>query len=127
MTRRRLRPGVRAVRGQPAATEVARDARERGMQPHVARAAGSKAELLDAVADALAFPAWTGRNWDALADALADLSWLPPGPHVLVWSAPERLRAADPAAYATAVEVLTDAARDSAGSDRPLTVLLVGR
>jgi len=95
------------------------------MAPHPARSAGSKAELLDAVAAALAFPAWTGRNWDALADALADLSWLPPGPHVLIWPAPERLRAADPAAYATAVEVMTEAARGSAGSDRPLTVLLV--
>ena len=127
MSRRRLRPGVRAVRGPRAAAEVARDARERGMHPHVARAAGSKAELLDAVADALAFPAWTGRNWDALADALADLSWLPPGPHVLVWSAPERLRAADPGGYGTAVEVLEQAAHASAGSARPLTVLLVGR
>ena len=123
--RRRLRPGLRSVRGHRSATEVLDDARDRGMEPHFARPAGSKSELLDAVADALGFPAWTGRNWDALADSLTDLSWLPPGAHVLVWPAPERLRAADPAAYATAVEVLERAARASAGTARPLTVLVV--
>jgi hypothetical protein len=123
--RRRLRPGLRSVRGRWSAAEVVEDARSRGMAPHVVRPAASKAELLDAVAETLDFPAWTGRNWDALADALADLSWLPTGPHVLVWPATERLREADPAAYATAVEVLHGAARASADSARPLTVLLV--
>lgn len=122
---RRLRPGLRSVRSGRTADEVAKDARDRGMTPHLARPAATKAELLDAVADALGFPAWTGRNWDALADSLADLSWLPTGPHVLVWLAPERLRDADLAAYETALDVLRGAARGSAGSARPLTVLLV--
>lgn len=125
MSRRRLRPGLRAVRGQRAAGEVALDAGERGMQAHLVRAVDSKPAFLDAVARALDFPAWTGRNWDALADSLTDLSWLPAGPQVLVWSAPERLRAADPGAYRVAVEVLEQAAATSAGSARPLTVLLV--
>ena len=95
------------------------------MAVHLVAPVASKAELLDAVAEALDFPAWSGRNWDALVDSLTDLSWLQPTPHVLVWSAPERLREADPAAYATAVEVLEEAARSSAASARPLTVLLV--
>ena len=123
--RRRLPPGLRGVRGRRSAAEVVEDARGRGMVAHLVRPAASKAELLDAVADALDFPAWTGRNWDALADSLTDLSWLPPGPHVLVWPATGRLREADPAAYATAVGVLEEAARVSAGSARPLTVLLL--
>ena len=95
------------------------------MQPHLARPAGSKAELLDAVAEALEFPAWTGRNWDALADALADLSWLPPGPHVLVWAAPERLRANDPMRTGRRSRCSSRPRGSSAGSARPLTVLLV--
>ena len=122
---RRLRPGLRVVRGRRPAAEVAEEARGRGLPARVAGPAVSKQELLDAVAGALDFPGWTGRNWDALADALNDLSWLPTGPHVLVWSAPERLRDADPAAYATAVDVFREAAERSTGSPRPLTVLLV--
>lgn len=45
---------------------------------------GGKAEILDALAKALAFPHWFGRNWDALEDCLADLSWNPAGGHLLL-------------------------------------------
>ena len=85
----------------------------------------SKAELLDALGRALGFPGWVGMNWDALADALGDLSWLPPGPKVVVWTGTEALRSAQPAAYRTALEVLQDGAKRSLVSGRPLTVLLV--
>jgi RNAse (barnase) inhibitor barstar len=69
----------------------------------------SKDEFYDAVAAALSFPAWFGRNLDALHDCLRDLSWLPSGEHVLVWSAPEVFRAADPEGYEAVAGVLTDA------------------
>jgi RNAse (barnase) inhibitor barstar len=36
-----------------------------------------KDSVLARLADAFAFPAWFGQNWDALADCLADMSWLP--------------------------------------------------
>ena len=34
---------------------------------------------------ALAFPGWFGKNWDALADSLGDLSWRKGIGHVLVF------------------------------------------
>jgi RNAse (barnase) inhibitor barstar len=74
----------------------------------------SKDEFYDAVAAALSFPDWFGRNLDALYDCLRDLSWLPAGEHVLVWSAPEVLRAADPDGYRAITEVLLDASRPGA-------------
>lgn len=40
--------------------------------------ARGKADVLARIAAALDFPAWFGHNWDALADCLADLGWLPP-------------------------------------------------
>jgi RNAse (barnase) inhibitor barstar len=38
--------------------------------------ARNKAEMLDAIAKAMSFPDWFGRNFDALADCLNDLGWL---------------------------------------------------
>ncbi|MFD7654028.1 barstar family protein [Actinosynnema sp. NPDC059797] len=83
---------------------------------HEVRAgARTKAEAVAAIADALDFPDWFGHNLDALYDSLTDLSWLPPGEHVLVWEGgvPE-------------VEaVLADAeARTREVGDRRLTVVL---
>lgn len=80
----------------------------------------SKAEFLAALAQALEFPPWAGHNWDATADLLADLSWLEDPHPVLVWTAPEVLAAADPDAYAMALDVLA-----AAGTARGLVTLLV--
>ncbi len=35
----------------------------------------SKSEFMAAIAQSIAAPEWFGKNWDALADALDDLSW----------------------------------------------------
>ena len=35
----------------------------------------SKSEFLAAIAQKIEAPEWFGKNWDALADALSDLSW----------------------------------------------------
>ena len=116
------RPGVRTVR-RPVLAVVA-DAQRRGAAVGVVESVESKSALLDEFARALDFPDWVGRNWDALADALGDLSWLPPGPRVVVWAGADALHAAQPAAYRTALEVLRDATKRSKDSGRPLTVLL---
>lgn len=43
-----------------------------------------KAELLSAIAKAMAFPEWFGHNWDALLDCLADLGWRPAEGYVVI-------------------------------------------
>ena len=106
------------------ATAAVADAERRGAVAVVLGPAASKAELLEEFAGALQFPGWFGRNWDALADALGDLSWLPPGEKVVVWVGADVLRARQPAAYLTALDVLRDGAKRSTTSGRPLTVLL---
>ncbi|MGI5448707.1 barstar family protein [Streptomyces sp. CA-243310] len=89
----------------------------------------SKAELMRRLGEALRVPEWFGGNWDALADALIDLSWLPAAPGRLVavtsWRGYERARPAD---WETLREILEEAvdfwAREDDGPSSPLTVLL---
>lgn len=78
-----------------------------------------KAALIAQLAEGFAFPPGTGRNWDALADALGDLSWLPAEGYVLGLGAPGALRDADPDGFATLVAVLEGAALAWRDIDRP--------
>ncbi|MGH3784516.1 MAG: barstar family protein [Pseudonocardiaceae bacterium] len=106
----------------PDAARALEQARARGALAHLLGPVTSKAEALDAIGTALNFPAWYGRNLDALEDCLADLSWQPAGEHVLIWTGYRQLEAADPDGYHAIVAVLNDAT--AAGSGRPLSVLL---
>jgi RNAse (barnase) inhibitor barstar len=97
-------------------------ARSRGAVPHVVdgSALHSTDEALAAIGDALDFPPWYGRNLDALYDCLTDLSWLPPGLHVLVWSHHQTLAEHDWPAY----QKVRHALLDGAAAGRRLTVML---
>ncbi|MEV6582096.1 barstar family protein [Streptomyces sp. NPDC051582] len=71
-----------------------------------------KAELLRRWGAALSVPAWFGGNWDALGDALIDLSWLPQAPGRLVvvtsWRSYAQARPGD---WETLQEVVEGAVR----------------
>lgn len=64
----------------------------------------TKAEFLDAVADALAFPDYFGRNWDALDDCLSDIT----EPTTVEWVDADQLAAADAAAYEMAIRCFAE-------------------
>jgi RNAse (barnase) inhibitor barstar len=99
---------------------IAEQARARGAFSHVMdRHPVDKLSTLDAIAAALSFPGYFGRNLDALYDCLTDLSWLPTGEHVLIWRGSDELKQADPKAYLAIRSVLSDAERALApGGDR---------
>ena len=73
------RSGVYRASAAAAIVEAARDA---GLD--TARIDAQRG-LFEAIAKALDFPDWFGRNWDALEDCLGDLSWRGEGGHVLVF------------------------------------------
>ncbi|MBM7788620.1 barstar family protein [Tenggerimyces flavus] len=67
-----------------------------------------KSGLLDAVATAFELPAYFGRNFDALADSLSDVSG---GRGVLVlWDGFERLASEAPKTYGTALDIFRERA-----------------
>jgi RNAse (barnase) inhibitor barstar len=85
------------------------------------RAARDKASLIEACARAFAFPEWVGRNWDALADALGDLSWLAADGFLVSW---QRQRVVT--GWETVVEILERATHQLERSGRPMVVLVRG-
>lgn len=97
------------LREVPDAAHALAQARERGALVHLVGPVTSTEQALDAIGAALSFPAWYGRNLDALHDCLTDLSWQPDGEHALVWAGHRQLQAADPDGYRAVLAVLTDA------------------
>ncbi len=76
----------------------------------------TKPALLAELAQAFEFPAYTGRNWDALEECLADLEWLPAEGYLLVVTDADQLLGESPEDYGTFLEVMeTVAAEWAAG------------
>ncbi len=83
-----------------------------------------KAGLMQRLAPAGAFPDWFGGNWDALSDALGDLSWRQaPGYAWLLENAAD-WRAAHPEEFDTLLEVFNEAAFEWARTGVPFWALL---
>jgi hypothetical protein len=85
--------------------------------------AGTKAEFLAAVGEALGFPEWYGQNFDALADCLHDLGGSVDGV-LLLWDGWSTLARADETAFSIALSVL--GSRVHADRGVPFAVLLRG-
>ena len=92
---------------------------------HVALdAVHDKRGLLTAFAQGLCFPEWVGQNWDALADALDDLSWLDGPAHALLVDGAAGLRAQAPDTLATLVDIIEEVAARRAAAGLPFQVFL---
>lgn len=82
--------------------------------------AASRRSFLDGARAALGFPAWFGRNLDALADALADLD----RPTVLVWTGWQRLAVDAPDDWSRLLGVLRERALQQSESRPPFALVL---
>ncbi len=72
-------------------------------------ACADKRTLLMRIGAQLDFPLGWSRNWDALSDALRDMSWLPANGYALLFSQAGDLRGASPADFDTLLDVLSEA------------------
>ncbi len=73
-------------------------------------AARNKDEALTTIGAALRFPEWFGHNWDALADCLADMGWLPAEGYVVILDHCDRLHGLAEDDFVTLMQVFQDAA-----------------
>lgn len=85
----------------------------------------SKSDLLGALADILDFPRYWQSNWDSVEECLMDLSWLPPGPRVVVVADASRFADDDPDTFDIAIAVFARAARVHAQGRTPLHLYLL--
>lgn len=88
------------------------------------RRARNKASFLNAAAEAMAFPGYFGRNWDAFEECINDLSWAPARGYALLYEHVWWLACEQPAAWRTARAILHDACRNWASQETPFLVLL---
>ncbi|MFF2851249.1 barstar family protein [Streptomyces sp. NPDC058001] len=89
------------------------------------RGVADKAAFMERCARALDLPDWFGRNWDALADCLTDLSWAPPAQgRVLLVTGWQTYAGTRPDEWGTAQEVFADAVTYWRGRDTGMEILL---
>jgi hypothetical protein len=85
---------------------------------------GGKGDALARIAAALEFPDWFGGNWDALADCLGDLSWLPGDGHLLVFDEAWDWRERDGEDFAVLLDICGEVAQGRARERRPFWVVV---
>lgn len=78
-----------------------------------------KSQLFGALAEAMSFPPGFGKNWDALADYLNDLSWLASDTIVICFANAERYRDDHEDDFKTLIEVLEEASTFWSTRDKP--------
>lgn len=74
--------------------------------------ARNKADLLTAIADAMAFPDWFGHNFDGLADCLGDLSWHPAEGYLVLLEHCDGIHGHAEDDFVTALQIFEQAANE---------------
>lgn len=87
----------------------------------------NKKSFLEKIARAMKFPAYFGKNWDALNDSLTDLQGIDTNGYILLFQAPERFSKNSPADFQVAMEILESAIEYWHEQGIPFYVLLRGQ
>lgn len=90
------------------------------------RGVPDKAALLEAWAESVDAPDWVGRNWDALEEAMRDLSWARAERYVVIVTGAAELASGDPKSWRTALDILRSAVAEWVSRGIPMLVLVRG-
>ncbi len=88
--------------------------------------AHDKEDFLEDLKEALKFPDWFGGNWDALADVLRDLSWIPGKGYVVILEKSKHFCASHRHEFDEAIDVLKEAASHWKSQGKPFWALIGG-
>lgn len=88
--------------------------------------AHDKADFLDRVARGMKFPDWFGGNWDAFADCLLDLSWLPADGYLVILEKSKHFCAGHRHEFEEAMDIMAEAAEFWRAQGKPFWTLIGG-
>lgn len=83
-----------------------------------------KDEMLTAIGTAMRFPEWFGHNWDALADCLADMAWLPAEGYVVILDHCDGIHGRAESDFVALMQVFQDAADEWREQEVPFWCLV---
>jgi RNAse (barnase) inhibitor barstar len=87
----------------------------------------TKSKLLGLIARELSFPAWAGRNWDALEDCVTDLAWITAPGIIIEIDALDTYAKADPDGFIILVDIFKAAAEYWRSQRKSFWVILTGK
>jgi RNAse (barnase) inhibitor barstar len=104
--------GLYALQGPLVLTSIEQLAKEHDLAFFVldGARAGSKKEFLDHVTGVFGFPDFFGKNWDAFADCLTDMSWVDRNGFLIVYSDFRQFAGHSPEDFDTVIEIFKEAA-----------------
>ncbi len=85
-----------------------------------------KKTFLDNIARAMEFPAYFGKNWDALNDMLTDVEWARAAGYIVLFQDPERFIKNAPDDWGVAVDIFTTTIEFWKEQGIPFYILLRG-
>jgi hypothetical protein len=123
-----LAPGVYRFPSRAAHATLQAEAEEAGWRLFYLDGAAihDKPQFLAAAKSALSMPAYVGNNWDAFEEAINDLAWAPAAGYVMILDNAGHLDEHDPAALATAADILATAADNWSQAGKPFYGLVRG-
>lgn len=127
---RALQPpsGLREFRSRRSSVGIQRSLEAQGIRCFLLDLRGvmDRAGLLEAWAASVGAPEWVGRNWDAMDEAMRDLSWARAERYVMIVTGASALASAEPNTWHTALDILRTSVVEWESRGIPMLVLVRG-
>jgi len=120
--------GLREFRSRLSSDELKRSLDEQGIRCFVLdlRGVSGKAALLEAWGESVEVPQWVGRNWDAMDEAVRDLSWARAERYVVIVTGGGELASVEPKSWQMTLDILRTGVAEWETRGVPMLVLVRG-